>query len=140
MATGEYRIGLNGTFKHGASGTTAVTTSDAVDDVTLNISKRMAEAVRRGKTFVAKKPVITEASIDFKVWDIVGDALVAALETAFFADSRIALFPTSEQSGKGLDADYYITQFNRQEDNEDMVFYNVKAEPTDEERDPSWTT
>lgn len=138
MAAGEYRKGLNGVFKYGTAGAQADTEADNVDDVTMNMSKRVAEALRRGKVYVAKKPIATEVSIDFKAWDIVGDAFVTALETAFFADTRIALYPTSEQSGKGLDADYYITSFQRQEDNDGFVFYTVKAEPTDEERDPVW--
>lgn len=138
MAAGDHRVGLNGDFKHGTAGAQATTISTNVDDVNFNTTARMAEALKRGKTYVMKKPIALEASIDFKVWDIVGDALVAALETAYFTKARIALYPTTEQSGKGLDADYYISQFQRQSDNEDFVFYSVKAEPTDEARNPVW--
>ena len=118
MAAGDYRIGLEGKFYHGAEGGQAATEADNVDDVTLNLSKRVAEALRRGKKWVAKKPIANEASIEFKAFDIVADAFVAALESAYTNDTRIALYPTDGTGGKGLDADYYITQFQRQEDNE----------------------
>ena len=138
MAAGDYRIGLEGKFYHGTEGGQAATEADNVDDVTLNLSKRVAEALRRGKKWVAKKPIANEASIEFKAFDIVADAFLAALESAYMNDTRIALYPTDGTGGKGLDADYYITQFQRQEDNEGIIFYSVKAEPTDELRDPQW--
>lgn len=138
MAAGDYRIGLDGVFLSGASGSTASTERDNVDDVNLSLSKRVAEAVRRGKTWVAIKPTVTEATLTFVVFDIDSDAFVAALRAAFMADTRIALYPKDASSGEGLDADWYITNFSRAEDNEDFIKYNVEARPTDEERDPSW--
>jgi len=138
VAAGDYRIGLDGKFYYGNAGGQANTEADNVDDVTLNLSKRVAESLRRGKKWVAKKPIANEATIDFKVLDIEGDGFVAALESAYMNDTRIALYPTDGTGGKGLDADYYITQFNRQEDNEGIISYTVKAEPTDELRDPQW--
>ena len=138
MAAGDYRIGLNGKFHHGASGAQAATEANNVRNVNLNLSKRTAEAVRRGKKWVAKKPVITEGTVEFECYDIEADALVAALRAAFMADTRIALYPTDADTGEGLDADFYITKFSRNEANEDFITYSVTAEPTDEERDPNW--
>ena len=138
MAAGDYRVGLDGKFYYGAAGSQASTEADNVDDVTLNMSKRVAEALRRGKKWVAIKPTAGEASIDFKVFDIEGDAFLTALESAFFNDTKVALYPKSATSGKGLDGDYYIVGFNRTEDNEDFISYAVTARPTDEQRDPTW--
>jgi len=42
MAAGDYRIGLDGVFFHGAAGTTAATESDNVRNVNLNLSKRLS--------------------------------------------------------------------------------------------------
>jgi len=138
MAAGDMRIGLNGKFYRGAAGAQASTEVDNVDDVVLNMSKRVAEALRRGKKWVSIKPTGTEGSIEFKMWDIEGCTHLSAIESAFMNDTRIALYPTDAASGKGLDGDYYIVGFNRNEDNEDYIFYNVTARPTDEQRDPTW--
>ena len=138
MAAGDYRIGLDGVFYHGAAGATAATEADNVRNVNLNLSKRTAEALRRGKKWVAKKPIATEASLEFEMFDIEGDTFLAAIRDAFMADTRIALFPTDAASGEGLDADYYITNFSRSESNEEFITYSVTAEPTDEARDPAW--
>jgi len=138
MAAGDYRIGLDGKFYYGTAGNQASTEANNVRNVNLNLSKRTAEAVRRGKKWVAKKPVVTEASLEFEIFDIEGDAFLSAIKNAFMNDTRIALYPTDAASGEGLDADYYITNFSRNEANEDFITYSVTAEPTDEERDPAW--
>jgi len=138
MAVGDYRIGLDGKFYSGPAGSKATTLRDNVDDVNLSLSKRVAEALRRGKKWVAIKPTATEATVEFAVFDIEGDAFVAQLESAFMTDTKIALYPTDATGGKGLDADYYITGFSRAEDNEDFIKYSVQARPTDEQRDPVW--
>jgi len=138
MAAGDYRIGLDGVFYHGAAGATAATEADNVRNVNLNLSKRTAEALRRGKKWVAKKPIATEATLEFEIFDIEGDAFLAAIRDAFMNDNRIALYPTDDASGEGLDADYYITNFSRNESNEEFITYSATAEPTDEVRDPTW--
>ncbi len=48
MAAGDYRIGLDGVFFHGAAGTTAATESDNVRNVNLNLSKRLKDT-KKGK-------------------------------------------------------------------------------------------
>ena len=82
MAAGDYRIGLDGKFYHGPSGAQASTEADNVRNVNLNLSKRTAEAVRRGKKWVAKKPVVTEATLEFEIYDIEGDAFLGAVKSA----------------------------------------------------------
>jgi len=94
MAAGDYRIGLDGKFFHGPAGATATTEADNVRNVNLNLSKRTAEALRRGKQWVAKKPIATEATLEFEIFDIEGDAFLAAIRDAFMNDTRIALYPT----------------------------------------------
>jgi len=139
MAAGDYRLGLDGKFYYGNAGAKATTEADNVRNVTLNLSKRTAEALRRHKKWVAKKPVATEASLEFEIFDIEGDTFLASIKNAFMNDNKIALYPTDGASGEGLDADYYITGFSRNESNEDFITYSVTAEPTDEIRDPAWS-
>jgi len=138
MAAGDYRIGLDGKFYYGTAGSTASTEANNVDDVNLNLSARTAAAVRRGKAWVASKPIVKEATLDFKAWDIEADSFLTAVKNAYMNATRIALYPKDASSGDGLDADYYITGFNRAEGNEDFITYQVTAEPTDETRDPTW--
>jgi len=139
MAAGDYRIGLDGKFYYGNAGSQATTEATNVRNVNLNLSKRTAEALRRGKKWVAKKPVATEASLEFEIYDIEADAFLSTIKNAFMNDTKVALYPTDAASGEGLDADYYITNFSRNESNEDFITYSVTAEPTDETRDPTWT-
>ena len=148
MASGDYRMGLDGKFMFDSSGAQAATEVDNVENVQISMSARSAEAIRRGKNWVAKKVTIKEASVTFDLYDIEGDPFMAAIKNAFMNGTRIALYPTTRTKeagspptyvdGEGLDADYYITEFNRAEDNSDFVKYSAKAEPTDEERDPVW--
>ena len=138
MAAGDYRIGLDGKFYYGSAGSTAGAEADNVRSVNLNLSKRTAEALRRGKKWVAKKPVATEATLEFEILDIEGDTFLSNIKNSFMNDTKVALYPTDGASGEGLDADYYITAFNRAENNEDFIVYSATAEPTDEGRDPNW--
>jgi hypothetical protein len=139
MAAGDYRMGLNGLFYYGTAGSQAATEADNVDGVSLNLAARKAEAVRRGKDWVANKPTVLEATLEFKVFDIEADTFLSALKTAFMTKARIALYPTDGTSGEGLDADYYVSALVRSEGNEEFITYAVTAVPTDELRDPTWT-
>jgi hypothetical protein len=138
MAAGDRRIGLDGVFYYGDAGSQADTEASNVDNVRVQLSARTAEAVERGKSFVTKKPTVLEPTLTFDVADKEGDAFVAALESAAYDKTRLALYPTDASSGKGLDADYYITEFSRSETNTQFITYSVTAVPTDESRDPVW--
>lgn len=141
MAAGDYRIGLFGEFYYGTAGSQAGTEATNVEDVNINLSARMAEALRRKKTYVASKPTYLEATITFTIFDIEGDAFYTALKTAFFGKSKIAAWPldvAAASGGEGLDADYYVSGFSRVESNPEFVKYNVELKPTDEQRNPTW--
>jgi hypothetical protein len=138
MAAGDLLLGLEGAFNYGTAGAPAATLTNNVDGVSLSLSHRMAEAIRRGQGYVTSKPTIKEATLTFKVIDVEGDAFLAACEAAFFNKTKIAIWAKDKTAGKGLDADWYISQFTRDEPNEDFIGYSVEAKPTDETRDPSW--
>ena len=138
MAAGDRRIGLDGTFYWGAAGSTATTEAKNVDDVSLAIEGNEINGVERGSTWEYTDVTHLKGTLTFKVTDKVGDALVDALTTACIDKSKIALYPTLVESGKGLNADYKITGFTRDEGNTAHVVYNVTAKPNDEERDPEF--
>jgi len=139
MAAGDYVIPLDGKFYSGSEGSTASTERDNVDEVRLRMTARTAEAVRRGKTWVAKKPTVLEGTLEFKVFDLESDAFVAVLSAAFIAKSRVALKAESYSGNASLDADFYITGFSHDQNNAEIAVYNVTAEPTDELRDPTYS-
>ena len=139
MAAGDFRVGLDGKFLYGSAGSTASTESNNVVECTLNLSARTADTTRRGKTWATSKPVLLEATVDFTIKDVEGDALISTVRGAYIGKSRIALYPTDADGGEGLDADFYITAFTRNEPLEDVITYSVTAVPTDEERDPTWS-
>jgi hypothetical protein len=139
MAAGDLRIGLEGEFLYGTAGVTPTVEADNVDNVALAISKRTAERIQRHKRYVAKKVTVTEATLSFEITDEDSDAFLAAIRAAAMADTRIAMFAKDITAGEGLDADWYITEFSRDESNSEFISYKVTAVVTDEDRDPAWT-
>lgn len=138
MAAGDYRIGLNGKFYSGSAGSQAATERDNVDEVVATFTGRTAEALRRGKTYVATEVVALEHTLTFKVFDIESDAFVTQIRTAFFAKTKLAFWAKDASTGEGLDADYVITGFSRDENNANIIAYNVEAKPNDGQRNPVW--
>jgi hypothetical protein len=138
MATGDIRIGLEGVFLYGTAGTTPTTEAVNVDAVALAISKRTAERIKRHKKYVAKKVTVTEATLSFEITDEEGDAFLTAVKTAAMNDTALAMYATDITSGEGLNADWYITEFSRDENNAEFINYKVTAVLTDEDRDPVW--
>jgi hypothetical protein len=138
MATGDIRIGLEGVFLYGTAGSTPATEAVNVDAVALAISKRTAERIKRHKKYVAKKVTVTEATLSFEITDEEGDAFLTAVKTAAMNDTALAMYATDITSGEGLNADWYITEFSRDENNAEFINYKVTAVLTDEDRDPVW--
>jgi len=138
MAAGELRIGLNGEFLYGAAGSTATTKHDNVHDVNLNAAAEKAEARRRHKKFISRKTTYLDCSVTFKIHDEEGDTLIPILRAHYMNKTRVALKPTDINGGDGLDADFYISKFSRDESNPAFIVYDVVADPTDEEREPTW--
>jgi len=141
MAAGDLRIGLEGEFYYGPAGATPTTEADNVDSVSLSISKRTAERVKRHRRYVTKKVTVTEATLSFEIADEEGDDFLTAIKNAVMNDTRIALYALDVKEadgGEGLDADWYITEFGRDENNTEFVNYKVTAVLTDESRAPVW--
>jgi len=134
------KIGLNGTFKWGAAGSAAASTITDVDNVQVDLGGATDTDQERGKTFESTEVTSRDLTLTFDVTDK-GDAFTTALETAAVnvgEDALIALYPTTEGSGLGPDADYAITGFKRDESNKKIVKYNVTAKPNNRTRDLAW--
>ncbi len=141
MAVGDLRIGLEGEFYYGPAGAKPTTEAVNVDSVSLSISKRTAERVKRHRRYVTKKVTVTEATLSFEIADEEGDDFLTAIKNAVMNDTRIALYALDVKAadgGEGLDADWYITEFGRDENNTEFVNYKVTAVLTDESRAPVW--
>lgn len=139
MAAGDYTIALDGKFYYGTAGSQADTETTNVENVKLDLSPQTASVTPRGKTYTTTKPLSLDASLTFDVYDIEEDSFVSSLITAVTGKTSVALFPTDlSTGGAGLDGDFYVTGFTR--DETDLTKYNVTCKPTHEDRDPSWTT
>ena len=100
-----------------------------------------AERVKRHRKYVTKKVTVTEATLNFEIVDEEGDAFLTAIKNAAMNDTRVALYAldvAKASGGEGLDADWYITEFSRDENNTEFVSYKVTAVLTDEDREPAW--
>jgi hypothetical protein len=137
MENGDFVIGLDGDFLWGPAGSSPATESVLVDNVQLACSADVIDRLKRKKTWKSKKVVALDVSLTFDIASTKGDALIAALKTAYLGKSKIALWP-KEAEGEGLDADWYITGFNRSENNAEINTYSVTAGVSDEQRDPTW--
>lgn len=135
MAAGDMRISLEGEFLWGTAGSTAGTVSNRVDDVNISLDPVLASAILRGELFETNKVLYLKASLTFKLHDVEGDALQDAIVAAAMSKGRIALYPKTSKSGKGLDGDFYVS-FKRAEPNSDFVGWDITATPTSELRNP----
>lgn len=136
------RLGLDASLYYGVKGSTADTLVENVKDVTLDLSSAEADVTTRGNDgWRATVATLKEGSIDFQiVWDT-EDAFFTALKDAWFDNDAIALLvldaPTDE-SGQGLDADFAVINFTRNEALEDAILVDVTVKPTYSDRAPEW--
>jgi predicted secreted protein len=136
------KLGLNAKIYYGTAGTKPTETMlDVVDDsVTLNFKREEVQVPLRQLHKLFKAGQI-EASADFKIDGDTDNAGFQALRTAFIAGSLIALFISDEAAatGEGLDGDFIITDFSRDEPTNGIITYSVSAKPgADATRDPNW--
>ena len=138
-------LGMDCVLYYGTAGSTADTEADNIKDVTLTLEKGEADATTRGNDgWRATVGTLKDGSVSFDiVWDS-SDAFFTALQEAWFDGDAIALLILSGAvavSGvEGLDADYAIINFTRNESLEEVVTVSVTAKPTYSTRAPSWYT
>jgi len=134
------KLGLDAKLYYGTAGSTADTLINNVKDVTLSLTKGEADVTTRGADgWRLNVGTLKEGTVDFSmVWDT-DDAAFNAIKDAYFDDTAIALLVLDAVGGSGLDADFSVVNFTRNEGLEDALTVDVSVKPTYSTRAPSWT-
>ena len=108
-------------------------------DVTLNLEAGEADVTTRANSgWRATVATLKEASVEFEmVWDT-ADAGFTAIKNAFFGNDPIGFQILDETAGQGLQADFSITNFSRNEALEEAITVSVTAKVTYSITAPSW--
>jgi len=133
------RLGMQAKLYYGAAGATATTELTNVKDVTLNLEKSEADVTTRASNgWRATVATLKNGSVEFSMsWDT-EDAGFTAIKNAYFNDEAIALAVLDGEGGSGLDADFSVTNFTRNEPLEEAITVNVTVKPTYVTRAPTW--
>ena len=133
------RLGMEAKLYHGTAGATATTEMKNVKDVTLNLEKGEADVTTRGNQgWRATVGTLKDGSVEFEMlWDT-EDTGFSAIKDAYFNDEAIALLVVDAENGEGLDADFSVTNFSRNEPLEEAITVSVTVKPTYSTRAPTW--
>jgi len=133
------RLGLEAKLYHGPAGATATSELTNVKDVTLNLETGEADVTTRAaQGWRATIATLKEGSVEFEmIWDT-EDTGFSALKNAYFNNTPIALAILDGENGSGLDADFSITNFTRNEPLEEALTVSITAKPTYSTRPPAW--
>lgn len=139
MAAGDYRIGLDGTFKYGSAGSTPTTITNNVSGVSLSLNPNAVTVLPRGTGFRGTKVTDLDPELTFTIWNVESDAFRAAIVAAARNKTTLALYPKDASSGEGLDADWTITGLTEGQDNEGLDTFEVTAKiALQRSREPAW--
>jgi len=114
-----------------------------VKDVTLNLEAGEADVTTRANAgWRATVATLKEGSIEFEmVWDT-ADGGFSAIKNAYFNNTPIAFAvmdgPVDDAGSQGLQADFSITNFSRNEALEEAITVNITAKPTYSTVAPAW--
>ena len=133
------KLGMHAKLYYGTAGALATTEVTNVKDLSLNLEKGESDVTTRGnngwRAFVG---TLKSGPIEWEmVWDT-GDAAFNAIKNAYFNDTPIALAILDGANGEGLDADFSVTNFTRNEPLEEAITVNVTVKPTYSTRAPDW--
>ena len=135
-----YKLGMDAVIKYGTAGTIAATALTNVRNVTLNLEKGEADVTTRGNGgWKATVATLKDASVEFEmVWDT-ADAGFTAIKNSYFNNTAISLLILDAATGgQGLDADFMVTKFTREEPLDEAIVVKVTAKPTLSTRSPTW--
>lgn len=112
-----------------------------VKDVTLSLEAGEADVTTRANNgWRATVATLKEATVEWEmVWDT-GDAGFTAIKNAFLSNAVIGLqvLDAATPSGEGLQADFMITNFSRNEALEEAITVSVSAKVTYSASAPTW--
>lgn len=116
-----------------------------VKDVTLSLETGEADVTTRANAgWKATVATLKEGSVEFEmVWDS-ADAGFTGIKNAFFGNLAIGLAvmdgALATAGTQGLQADFSITQFSREEPLEEAIRVKVQAKVTYSATAPEWVT
>jgi len=112
-----------------------------VKDVTLSLETGEADVTTRANNgWRATAATLRDASVEFEmVWEP-ADAGFAVIKDAFLANGVIGFQILDGNPGEGLQADFMITSFSRNEALEEAISVSVTAKVTFSATAPSWVT
>jgi hypothetical protein len=133
------KLGMEAKLYYGAAGATATSELTNVKDVTLNLESGEADVTTRANAgWRATVGTLKTGSVEFEmIWDS-DDLGFTAIKDAYFNNTPIALAILDGPGGEGLDADFSVTNFTRNEPLEEAITVNVTVKPTYSTRAPDW--
>ncbi len=136
------KLGMDAVFNYktgGVGGGGSWTELSNVKDVTLSLETGEADITTRANSgWRATVGTLKEASVEFEmVWDT-ADAGFTAIKDAFFNNTEIGLQVLDGAAGSGLEADFSITNFSRNEQLEEALTVSVTAKVTYAGTAPAW--
>lgn len=135
------KLGMEAKLLYAAGGQSGGTWTamDNVRDVTLSLEAGEADVTTRANEgWRATVATLKEASVEWEmVWDT-ADAGFTAIKNAFFNNDLIGLQILDEADGQGLQADFSITNFSRNEALEEAITVSVTAKVTYSDTAPTW--
>ncbi|MCP4594505.1 MAG: hypothetical protein GY842_27555 [bacterium] len=125
----------------GVGGTAGWNELTNVRDVTLSLETGEADVTTRANQgWRATAATLKEANVEWEmVWDT-ADAGFTAVKDAFFNNQAIGLRVLDGDAGQGLEADFSITNFSRNEALEEAITVSVTAKVTYSTTAPAWVT
>jgi len=138
-----YKLGLDAKIYYGTSGASASTVMSNVTNVTLNLTKGEADVTTRAASgWKLTVGTLNDASVEWEmIWDT-SDAGFTAMKNAFFNNTLAALkiMDGAATGSQGLDADFAIVAFTRDEQLTEALKVKVTAKPALSSRAPAWVT
>jgi hypothetical protein len=138
-----YKLGLDAKIYYGTAGSSAATVMSNVTNLTLNLTKGEADVTTRAASgWKLTVGTLNDASVEWEmIWDT-ADAGFTAMKNAFFNNTLTALkiMDSAGSGSQGLDADFAIVAFTRDEQLTEALKVKVTAKPALSSRAPAWVT
>lgn len=137
------RLGMHCKAYFGSAGTSPTETPENelsnLKNVTLGLETAEADVTTRANNgWKASVGTLKEGSVEFEmVWDT-EDKGFKAIQQAWFDSGAIALKILDGKGGSGLDADFAVISFNREEPLDAAVTAKVTMKPTYSGRPATW--